>query len=107
MSTPMRRMHANERSRRCWYSTSDNVRIGATVIESPVWTPMGSTFSMPQMMMQLSALSRTTSSSYSFHPAIDRSTKISLIGDAANPVTAMARNASSLSAMPVPAPPRM
>jgi hypothetical protein len=45
------------------------VRAGATVIESPVCTPIGSIFSIEQMMMQLSALSRTTSISYSFQPS--------------------------------------
>jgi hypothetical protein len=44
------------------------VSAGATVIESPVCTPIGSMFSIEQMMMQLSALSRTTSISYSFQP---------------------------------------
>ena len=38
-----------------WYSLSVNVSAGATVMESPVCTPIGSTFSMEQMMMQLSA----------------------------------------------------
>jgi hypothetical protein len=50
---------------------SVSVRIGATVIESPVWIPIGSMFSTPQTMMQLSFLSRTTSSSNSFHPITD------------------------------------
>ena len=44
---------------------------GAMVMESPVWTPMGSTFSMEQMMTTLSARSRMTSSSYSFQPSSD------------------------------------
>jgi hypothetical protein len=45
----------------------------ATVIESPVCTPMGSRFSMEQMMTQLSALSRMTSISNSFQPSSDSS----------------------------------
>lgn len=44
---------------------------GAMVMESPVWTPMGSIFSMEQMMTTLSARSRMTSSSYSFQPSSD------------------------------------
>ena len=39
-----------------WYSLSVSVSAGATVMESPVWTPIGSTFSIEQMMMQLSAV---------------------------------------------------
>ncbi len=39
-----------------WYSLSVSVSAGATVTESPVWMPIGSTFSMEQTMMQLSAL---------------------------------------------------
>jgi len=33
-------MTANEASRMIWYSLSVSVMAGATVIESPVWTPM-------------------------------------------------------------------
>ncbi len=47
------------------------------MIESPVWTPIGSKFSIEQMTTQLSPRSRITSSSYSFQPAIDRSIRIS------------------------------
>ena len=32
-----------------WYSLSDSVIAGATVIESPVCTPIGSKFSIAQM----------------------------------------------------------
>ena len=48
-------MIANDASRITWNSRSVSVWIGATVIESPVWTPIGSTFSMEQMITQLSA----------------------------------------------------
>ena len=85
VSTPTRRMQANAASRIAWYSTSVSVWAGATVIESPVCTPIGSTFSIEQMITQLSARSRITSSSNSFHPAIDSSTRISPIGLAAMP----------------------
>ena len=42
-------------------------------MESPVCTPIGSTFSIEQTMMQLSFLSRTTSISNSFQPSTDSS----------------------------------
>ena len=90
-----------------WYSTSLSVWAGATVIESPVCTPMGSRFSMEQMTTQLSAWSRMTSSSYSFHPAIEVSIRISEMGLASRPVAAAAANSSGVEAMPVPRPPRM
>ena len=66
--TPTARMIAKAASRMRWYSLSESVMIGATVTLSPVCTPIGSMFSMPQTMMQLSLRSRTTSSSYSFQP---------------------------------------
>ena len=77
VSTPTRRMQAKAASRMRWYSTSVSVCAGATVIESPVCTPIGSRFSIEQMTTQLSARSRMTSSSYSFQPAIDCSMRIS------------------------------
>ncbi len=107
VSTPTRRMQAKAASRISWYSTSDSVWAGATVIESPVCTPMGSTFSMEQTITQLSARSRMTSSSYSFQPAIDFSIRISLIGLDSRPKAARRRNSSMSAAMPVPRPPRM
>ena len=96
VSTPTRRMHANAASRISWYSTSDSVMAGATVMESPVCTPIGSTFSMEQMMTQLSARSRITSSSYSFQPAIDFSMSTSPIGLAEIPFATTARNSSGV-----------
>ncbi len=107
VSTPTRRMHLIAASRISWYSTSVSVCCGATVIESPVWTPIGSKFSIEQMMTQLSLWSRITSSSYSFHPAIDSSIRISLIGLAASPLAASRSNSSAVLAIPVPRPPRM
>ena len=100
-------MQANASSRICWYSTSERVCAGATVIESPVCTPIGSTFSIEQMTTQLSARSRMTSSSNSFQPAIDCSMRISPIGLAAMPVAASRSNSSPVAAIPVPRPPRM
>ena len=90
-----------------WYSTSERVWMGATVMESPVCTPIGSKFSIPQITTQLSATSRITSSSYSFQPAIDFSTRISPMGEASMPSAARREKSAALSAMPVPAPPRM
>ena len=48
VSTPMRRITAAPALRIAWYSASLRVWEGATVIESPVCTPMGSKFSMEQ-----------------------------------------------------------
>ena len=66
-------MMAIAASRIFWYSTSVSVCAGATVIESPVWTPIASKFSMEQMITTLSAPSRITSSSNSFQPRTERS----------------------------------
>ena len=107
VSTPMRRMQRKAASRIRWYSTSLSVCAGATVIESPVCTPIGSKFSIEQTITQLSAWSRMTSSSYSFQPAIDCSTRISVIGLASSPSAASVRRSSTSWAMPVPWPPRM
>ena len=68
---------------------------------------MGSKFSMEQMITQLSAVSRITSSSYSFQPAILCSIKISLIGLACNPFDANLTNSSCVAAIPVPRPPKI
>ena len=65
-----------------WYSLSVSVSAGATVMLSPVWTPIGSMFSIEQMMMQLSARSRTTSISNSFQPSTDSSTSTWPTGEA-------------------------
>ncbi len=105
VSTPTSRMMPIERSRRCWYSRSVSVIAGATVIESPVWTPIGSRFSIEQTMTTLSTRSRITSSSYSFQPRIDSSRSTSLVGDAASPPPPMRRRSASSKAMPDPEPP--
>ena len=75
---------------------SVRVWAGATVMESPVCTPMGSRFSMEQMITTLSALSRITSSSYSFHPITDSSSMISPIMLASRPALAMLFSSSVL-----------
>ena len=88
VSTPMRRIHVKAASRISWYSRSVRVCAGATVIDSPVCTPIASMFSIEQMTTTLSAWSRITSSSYSFQPATERSMRISLIGLAVEPRSA-------------------
>jgi hypothetical protein len=93
VSTPISRMMASAASRMRWYSLSVSVWAGATVTESPVWTPMGSTFSMEQMTTTLSARSRITSSSNSFQPMTDSSTSTVPTGELCSPQ----RNASSSS----------
>ncbi len=107
VSTPISRSTAMEASRMIWYSLSVRVCAGATVIESPVCTPIGSRFSIEQMMMQLSLQSRTTSISYSFQPITDSSTSSSRVGEASKPRSQMMRNSSRLYAMPPPLPPRV
>jgi hypothetical protein len=72
--------HRDLALRMIWYSLSVSVCAGATVIESPVCTPIGSRFSIEQTMMQLSLRSRTTSISNSFQPSSDSSIKSSLVG---------------------------
>ncbi|CPL36772.1 Uncharacterised protein [Bordetella pertussis] len=66
------------------------------MIESPVCTPIGSRFSIEQTMMQLSALSRTTSISNSFQPSSDSSISSSLVGEASSPRRQMTSNSSAL-----------
>ena len=95
-STPTTRMMSIAASRRRWYSRSVSVWAGATVIESPVCTPMGSMFSMLQMMTTLSLRSRMTSSSYSFQPSRDCSTSTWLVIEAASPACTMVLNSSML-----------
>ena len=73
-ATPTSRMIRMAASRITWYSRSVSVIAGATVIESPVCTPIGSRFSIEQTITTLSAPSRITSSSNSFQPMMLRST---------------------------------
>jgi hypothetical protein len=104
VSTPISRRQAIEAARMRWYSLSVSVSAGATVIESPVCTPIGSTFSMEQTMMQLSARSRTTSISYSFQPSTLSSISTSVVGDRSSPRSTISSNSSTLYAMPPPVP---
>ncbi len=92
VSTPISRSTLIEASRMIWYSLSVSVSAGAIVTESPVCTPIGSRFSIEQMMMQLSLRSRTTSSSNSFQPRIDSSISTSLVGEASMPRSTISMN---------------
>ena len=85
VSTPISRITAIEASRIRWYSLSVKVWAGATVIESPVCTPIGSKFSIEQMMTQLSSLSRITSISNSFQPSTDSSNSTWWMGERSSP----------------------
>lgn len=62
---PSARMSRRAASRSMWYSLLVRVWLGQTTIESPVWMPTGSTFSMLQMASAVSFLSRMTSYSIS------------------------------------------
>ncbi|MNW53022.1 hypothetical protein D3C74_305630 [compost metagenome] len=81
VSTPTSRMTAMPMSRSFWNSRSVSVSAGATVTESPVCTPTGSTFSIEHTTTTLSAVSRMSSSSYSFQPRIDSSRSTSVVGE--------------------------
>ena len=89
VSTPISRRIAIEASRIVWYSRSVSVCAGATVIESPVCTPMGSTFSMEQTITALSLTSRMTSISNSFQPITLSSISTSPTGESAIPCAVM------------------
>ena len=105
VSTPMRRSTAIEASRMRWYSLSVRVCAGATVIESPVCTPIGSRFSMAQTMMQLSRASRTTSISNSFQPSSDSSSSAWPVGEASRARAASRSSSAASRAIPPPVPP--
>ena len=96
VSTPTRRMIRRAASRMRWYSLSVSVSAGAMVMLSPVWTPIGSMFSIEQMTTKLSSTSRITSSSNSFQPMTDCSISTSWIGDRLRPRPAISRNSSTL-----------
>jgi hypothetical protein len=96
VSTPIARMTAKEASRMAWYSLSVSVIAGATVIESPVWTPMGSKFSMEQMTTHWSLWSRMTSISNSFQPRRHSSTSTSCTGEMSRPFETIRSNSSRL-----------
>ena len=66
------------------------------VVESPVWIPIGSKFSIEQTIIQLSSQSLTTSISYSFHPIKDSSIKSSFVGDNSSPFSQIDLNSEML-----------
>ncbi len=105
VSTPTARITAMAWSRSFWYWASESVCCGATVTESPVCTPIGSTFSIEQMITTLSLRSRITSSSNSPQPITDSSTSTWPIGLAARPSATIWRNSVPSRAMPPPWPP--
>src|SRR5207245_3156313 len=80
---------------------------GATTMLSPVWTPMGSRFSMLQTMVQLSSWSRMTSYSTSFHLSRYSSTRTCRILLHARPRCAISLSFASSKATPLPCPPRV
>ena len=88
-----------------WYSRSESDICGATVTESPVCTPIGSTFSIEQTTTTLSAPSRMTSSSNSPQPSTDSSISTCPIGEAARPRATIAASSASARAIPPPRPP--
>ena len=88
-----------------WYSLSVRVSAGATVTESPVCIPIGSIFSMEQIMIQLSFLSLTTSISNSFQPSKHSSTKTWLTGDSCSPFFTILKYSFFVFAIPPPSPP--
>ena len=96
VSTPTSRMMRRASSRISWYSRSLRVWAGATVIESPVCTPMASKFSIEQMTTKLSARSRMTSSSYSFQPSTDSSTSTWRAGERSRPRATTSSKSSTL-----------
>jgi hypothetical protein len=75
------------------------------VTESPVWTPIGSTFSIEQTITTLSARSRMTSSSNSPQPITDWSISTWPIGEASSPRVTIVRKSSGVRAIPPPRPP--
>ena len=96
VSTPISRMMRRAASRITWYSLSVRVWAGATVMESPVCTPMGSKFSIGHTITTLSLWSRITSSSNSFQPSTDSSTRTSCTGDICRPHCAISTKSSSV-----------
>ena len=92
---------------RRWCTWSGRVWTGATTIESPVWTPRGSTFSIEQTAMHVSSASRMTSYSISCHPTRHCSTMTWPIGLARRPERTRSRYWISVSTMPPPVPPRV
>ena len=94
-------------SRSMWYSLLVRVWDGQTTMESPVWMPTGSRFSMLQMVMAVSFLSRITSYSISLKPLMLFSISTSRTGESSRACFIRGTNSVSLSAKPPPVPPRV
>ena len=80
---------------------------GATVMESPVCIPIGSIFSIEQMMTTLSLASLSNSSSYSFHPISALSIITSCIGEVSNPLVSNSSKSFSSYTKDAPVPPNV
>ena len=91
--------------RSIWYSLSESVWLGATTMESPVWIPTGSMFSMLHTVMQFPLLSLITSYSTSFQPFTLFSRSTWPIVLSMSPDASMVLSESSFSAIPPPEPP--
>ena len=76
-------------------------------MESPVWMPMGSMFSMEQMMITLSAESRSSSSSNSFQPSSALSIITSWMGEDSKPLFSRSSNSSLFQTKDAPLPPKV
>ncbi len=74
---------------------------------SPVWTPTGSIFSILQIVTAFPFLSRITSNSISFHPAMHFSISICPTRLSLSPWEAISESCPIFSAMPPPVPPRV
>ena len=90
-----------------WYAVSDNVMAGAIVIESPVCIPIGSRFSIEQIIITLSLSSLRSSSSYSFQPRTALSINTSWIGEACKPFDNNFSKSSLLWTKDAPEPPNV
>ena len=88
-------------------SWSFRLRIGATTTLSPVCTPTGSTFSIPQIVIALSLLSRMTSNSISLYPRTLFSTNTWCTGLSRKAFVPISISSSSLLANPPPVPPKV
>ncbi len=88
--------------RRSCTSSSFSVCVGATTIDSPVWMPIGSKFSMAQTVMQLSSASRTTSTSISFQPARYSSTSTCRMPPSKLRLSAGSISSAEMTALPRP-----
>ena len=74
---------------------------------SPVCTPTGSRFSILHTVIQFPLLSRITSYSISFQPAIQRSTRHCPTRERRSPFEQMSRSSCSSCAIPPPLPPNV